>query len=561
MAGPAAPEASPRASERAEARPAMRIWGAGIWTVVVLLAGWAVGMWLAFNPTFASGFAHVQGDWGDPRLNNYILEHGYRWLLGLPGHRSLWSPPVFYPARNTAAYSDILLGIAPLYWVWRVVGFAPDTAYQLWVMTLASVNYAVAVVCGRRLLRVGWTAAAFGAFVFAFGSSRIAQMNHAQLIGQFYMLTACYALVRIFELPTDAQARVRADACRPWWIAITGTSLVLQFWAGYYLGWFLAFAVALGVGWSVVLPARRRRLRTVLRESHVAIGLTALGSELALIPLALPYLRAAGNVGLRTYENVMMYLPRVWSWIYLGRESWQYGWMYNFAAIHDTPEGHEHRLGVGLLTTVIAVVGLWLARRRPIVQLLCAVAITIVLLTTIWPNGMSAWILVYHVVPGAAAIRGVSRIALVLLIPAAVGVALFTERLHGQPLVLFLLAIAMAGEPRQQLRWYDKAEGRRRVAVIDAAIPSGCAAFLYTPPTGREDPWWYQTDAMWASMVSGVPTLNGYSGNVPPEWPFYHNQIASRTHGREILADLLRWSRRWSLDRTRICQVITPAPE
>lgn len=561
MAGPAAAAAAPRASVQAEAQAARRTWAGAIGAALVLLAGWAVGMWMMFTPTLASGLAHIQGDWGDPRLNNYILEHGYRWLLGLPGHRSLWSPPVFFPAPNTAAYSDILLGVAPLYWVWRVVGFAPDTAYQLWMMTLASLDYAVAVVCCRRLLRVGWTAAAFGAFVFAFANTRIAQINHAQLFGQFYMLTACYALVRIFEVPSDAQTRARADARRPWWIAVMGASLVLQLWAGYYLGWFLGFAVALGVGWSVVLPARRRRFGAVLRASRLALGLTAAGTALTLVPLALPYLRAASNVGLRTYTNVTWYLPRIWSWIYLGRESWQYGWMYNFPPIRQIPEGQEHRLGLGLVTMVVVVVGLWLARRRAVVQLLCAVAITIVLLATIWPNGMSAWMIVYHAVPGAAAIRGVSRIALVLLIPAGVGAALLAERLRGQPLVLFLLAVAMAGEQRQQLKWIDKAEGRRRVAVITAAIPSGCVAFLYTPPTGSENPWWYQTNAMWASMVSGVPTINGYSGNVPPGWPFYRNQVANPGHDRRLILDLINWSRRWSLDRARVCQVITPAPE
>jgi hypothetical protein len=532
--------------------------GLRAWPVV---AAWVVGMWLAFNPTIASALGRVQGDWGDARLNNYILEHGYRWLLGLPGHRSLWSPPVFFPAPNTAAYSDILLGVAPAYWVWRVVGLPPDTSYQLWEMTLASLNYAVAVGCCRRLLRVEWTAAAFGAFVFAFASTRLAQIGHSQLIGQFYMLTACYALVRIFEEPSEASARARADARRPWWIAVAGASLVLQLWAGYYLGWFLAFAIALGVGWSAVLPASRRRLGTVLRESHVAIGLTALGSELALIPLALPYMRAASDVGFRTYSNVTWYLPRVWSWIYLGLESRQYGWMYQIPAIRNTAEGHEHRLGIGLLTTAVVVVGLWLARRRQVVQLLCAVAITIVLLATVWPNGWSAWITVYHGVPGAAAIRAVSRIALVLLIPAGVGAAVLAERLRGHAPVLVLLAIGMANDQRQTFRSFDKAEGRRRVAVIASAIPSGCAAFLYTPPAGTEDPWWYQTDAMWASMNSGVPTINGYSGNTPPEWRFYRNQIVNPAHNRQLIEDLITWSRRWSLDRAHVCQISTPAPD
>jgi hypothetical protein len=381
------------------------------------------------------------------------------------------------------------------------------------------------------------------------------------LTGQFYMLTACYALVRIFEDPSDAHARACADARRPWWIAAAGASLVLQLWAGYYLGWFLAFAIALGMGWSVILPDSRRRLLTVLRDSHVAIALTAFLSEVALIPLALPYLFAASDVGVRSYGNVTWYLPRVWSWFFLGVESRTYGWMYGIPAIQNTPEGQEHKLGIGLFTTALVIAGLWISRRRPMVRILCLVSITIVLLATIWPNGMSAWVVVYRLMPGAAAIRAVSRIAFVLLIPAGVGAALLADRFRAQFNLLLLLAVGMASEQRQQLGWFDKAEGRRRVAVIASALPVGCRSFLYTPPTGHEDPWWYQTDAMWASMVTGVPTINGYSGNSPLLWPFYHNQIASPVHDRLLIAELLDWSRRWHLDRAHVCQVITPAPD
>jgi hypothetical protein len=524
-------------------------------------AAWAVGMWLAFNPTIASGLARMQTDWGDTRLNNYILEHGYRWLLAAPGHRALWSPPVFYPAANTAAYSDILLGVAPAYWFWRAFGAAPDTSFQLWLMTVASLNYVMAAICCRRLLRVGWVAAAFGGFVFAFGSTRIAQINHQQLVGQFYVLIACYALVRIFEEPADAVAEARADARRPWWIGVAGASLVAQLWAGYYMGWFLAFSVGIGLAWAVVLPARRGRLWAVVRRFSMAVGLTGLATELALMPLALPYLRAATDVGMRTYANVTWYLPRIWSWVFLGTESRMYGWMYRIPAIHNTPEGQEHRLGIGLATTAIAVAGLWVARRRPAVRLLSATAITIILVATVWPDGSSAWVLVYHLVPGAAAIRGVSRIALMLLIPAGVGAAFFAERLRDRPALLALAAICVVAEQRQQLASFDKAEGRRRASVISSALRSDCIAFLYTPPTGREDPWWYQTDAMWASMNSGVPTINGYSGNVPPGWPFYRNTVGPPAHSLQLTKDLVGWSRRWSLDRAHVCRVVTPPPE
>src|SRR5207245_509015 len=40
----------------------------------------ALGLWTAFHPTLASGFARLQSDPGDTLLNHYILEHSWRWL-------------------------------------------------------------------------------------------------------------------------------------------------------------------------------------------------------------------------------------------------------------------------------------------------------------------------------------------------------------------------------------------------------------------------------------------------------------------------------------------------
>ena len=71
------------------------------------------GMLTVFHPTIFSGFALVQTDPGDTRFNNYILEHGFLWISGDPLHTRFCDPPMFYPAKNTAAFSDILLGGRP----------------------------------------------------------------------------------------------------------------------------------------------------------------------------------------------------------------------------------------------------------------------------------------------------------------------------------------------------------------------------------------------------------------------------------------------------------------
>src|SRR5437763_27613 len=70
---------------------------------------------------------------------------------------------------------------------------------------------------------------------------------------------------------------------------------------------------------------------------------------------------------------------------------------------------------------------------------------------------------------------------------------------------------------------YDRAAHRRDVLELAAAIPTDCQAFLVVavgPLPGEKDNLDLQLDAMWAALETRIPTVNGYSGRVPPGWEF-----------------------------------------
>ena len=71
---------------------------------------WIAGLLAIFWQVVMSGLELTFAGLDDPRLVNFILEHGYRWLLGYPAHADFWSPPVYYPHTNISAYSDVLIG-------------------------------------------------------------------------------------------------------------------------------------------------------------------------------------------------------------------------------------------------------------------------------------------------------------------------------------------------------------------------------------------------------------------------------------------------------------------
>ena len=186
----------------------------------------------------------------DTPLINYILEHSYLWITGDPLHGSFWSPPVFYPASNTAAYSETFLGTAPVYWLFRILGTAPDTSYQLWFIALAALNFLAAFVFLRRGLAAGFAGATAGAWLMAFGSPRTQQLIHAQLVPVFFVLIALYCLHRLFIEPATGGR----------FVAVFFAAVAVQLYTSFYVGWFLIFGLCLAVAMALAAPGPRSRL-------------------------------------------------------------------------------------------------------------------------------------------------------------------------------------------------------------------------------------------------------------------------------------------------------------
>lgn len=541
-----------RASDRLGRAP--QATRAALAEIVAITSAWLAGMLAAFRPTLLSGLARIQTDFGDTRLANYILEHGYRWLIGAPGHERFWSPPVFFPAPNTAAYSDVLFTVAPVYWFWRALGAAPDTAFQLWMLTMATLNVVAAYLLLRRALHCSAVASAVGAFVFAFAGVRSAQLQHPQLLPQFYTIFAVYALVRLFERHSDTSHAFG-------WLAVFSASIVAQLYAEFYYGWFLCFVIAICALWALLIPQSRAALLALLRRQWLPLTLGVAAGAALLAPLAMHYLSAAHVLGPRGFSTAAAMVPRPLSWIDLGPDNWLYGPLANTSAMRAIPAGPEQRLGLGVVTLCIAAWGLALAPSRRLGALLGLTALTIVVIATRWTDGIILWRLVFALVPGAAALRAVARIGILLLLPASIGVAFWIDaqwsrwRWRAAPVIAWLVLLVVAEQWQARLPSFDKSDGRTRVARVASGVDRRCRSFFYTPLAGTEDPWWYQTDAMWASMERDVPTVNGYSGNWPNGWRFY--PIVARTPADSaILArNLARWIAQWHLDARGVCTV------
>ena len=277
---------------------------------------------MAHHPMIFSGLRRVQVSLIDTRFNNYVLEHCYRWSIGARNHTEFWNPPFFYPARNVAAYSDLLLSVAPVYMVFRACGLPPDTAMQLWMIALSGLNYVLAYHLLGRRFGLAAPAAAVAAFLFAFGAPRINQLGHPQLLPQFLSLVTIDALYGLFAgmpvLGLGGEARIL------WLAAMLG--VVTQLYAGFYLGWFLILALGIAAIVALLGHRLRRVFLATLRRDVFIIAPMALAGGLLLWPLLAHYLAAGREFGPRYYPTVRQFLPDWKALFYLGPDSWLWGW-------------------------------------------------------------------------------------------------------------------------------------------------------------------------------------------------------------------------------------------
>jgi hypothetical protein len=354
----------------------------------------ALGVLMAHYPMIFSGFRRLQTDLGDVRLIHYLLEHGYLWVRRVPGHLEFWSPPFFYPARNVAAYSDVILSVGPVYWVYRILGASPDLSFGLWLVSMSVLNFAAGLLFFRKGLGFGIPAAVAGSALLAFGAPRLNQLNHPQLLPFFFPLLSLYALSRL-AIDKSLGSKARAGC---WMLAMAG--LVAQLYTGVYLGWFSIVGLGLAAAVALAMPAYRGIVVEVARRDVWAIAAAGATAALLLVPFLAHYLPAAREVGPEYIHTLRGFHPRLGSWFDVGANHWLWGWTAQPGWAGDFPvlEG-EHHLGIGFLTPVLCAVGLYLGRAWPICRLAAVVAFVIWFATTYMPGDeiatLAAWVSYY----------------------------------------------------------------------------------------------------------------------------------------------------------------------
>ncbi len=496
--------------------------------VAALLVGLLVTI-LLHRHQVASGFDLFPGPRGDTRQTAYVCEHWYRVLQGKV---ELLSPTIFYPVRGTLGYSDALLLFVPPYSLLRAAGLNIFTALGVVVVLFNFLNFLAGFTLLFQVLHYRWSASVAGALFFAFNNPKFTQPDNLQLQAVWILPLSAICILLFFDRSRSLSTKSALGL-----LFLAGLAVNVQLLTAFYLGWFLVFWSGLLLLVLLCLEQGQDLLIVSLRRHWPSVLAAAATTLVALIPFLLIYLPVQRGVADWPYRVNLMHIPELRSYLFMADGN--VIWSQALTGLRNTlggPEEWGRAIGIGVVPTIawlaLSVSALMARRRHPFLSG-TVLAVNLLVVFTLQYHGHSLWHKVYTFVPGARAIRDVSRFMIVAALPMAIvfgAAADRAERWAGRrPWRYGILVVVLSFGVLEQFnsgegQYYSIRAETERLGSLAAQLPDGCAAFYVTGKSSADPAldtyhnrqWMH--DAMFVSVVRDVPTLNGRSSKSPPGW-------------------------------------------
>ena len=306
---------------------------AGSWRTAGSLRPLPILAALCTRPLLELSRSHIAGDPGDPILNASILSWN---TTTLPFSDEWWNPPYFHLTTGVSAFTENLVGLAPiatpLNWITR----NPLLSYNL-TLFLSWPLCAFAVYLLVRYLARREDAAFIAGLAYGFTPYRTAEMGHIQMVAAFWIPIALLGL--------HGYLRER----RVVWLILFGAAWLLQSLANGYL--MLYGAVLIGL-WLVYFCSTRDAWRAA-----PAIVAAWVVFSLPLVPVMLKYREVHERYGLRRdLSDVLSYSVPVKAWF----ETTDFVWLWR----HALPDGKDD-LFPGATAVALVLLAVFLSVRQP----------------------------------------------------------------------------------------------------------------------------------------------------------------------------------------------------
>jgi hypothetical protein len=452
---------------------------------------------LALHPTAMAGH-----DRGDPLLVTWILW----WSTHrLPLTDAWWNAPAFHPSPGVFAFSENLLGLAPIAWPFLAIGkpaLAYNAAFCLSYVLSGLGAYFLAYVLTRRR-----DAALVSALAFAFAPYRLSHTHHLQLLSSYWMPVALAAL------------HLYAEDERPRWAWLFAGSWFMQALAcGYYL-FYLSLLAGLWMLWF--------GLRQLTFRSTAILAAAWMAAALLMAPVLLGYQRVQASYGFkRSPVEIVNYSADVAGLWSAAPESLLWRRLHGDAVSSES----EQFPGIAIAGLTAAALVLAMKRRHNHSE----VAFYVLAAVVMWalslgpeprlngvPLGVPGPYAALAQLPGFDGMRVPARFWMVAALCLSTCVA-------------YAIAAVTAIDDRRRRNWIVAIasaavllDGWPRALTLSATpamrvTSSRARARLGLPMRGNE------VESMYAAIAQGRPVFNGYSGYTAPQHPALLDMLDAR---------------------------------
>ncbi len=464
---------------------------------------------------------------GDGRLTMLITEHWYRFCCGLEKINDLG---IFYPAENTLAYSDMLLGYGIIHSFFRFCGLDMFISYKITLILVHLLGVFTLFYFLNKVLKLDYFWAFFGTSAFSFSCTYANQFCHTQLNAISFIPLFLIFFVRAIQ---NLDNRFKKNLYI--YSAISVVVLIL------YTAWYIFFFSTLFLVVFIVVGLLFCYFKKIeIKNTIKKLGYDIIGYILSAILLMIPFVMAEIPIikmsGGRSYNDIICYIGIVYSYIYTSNSICDVF----LKSLSKFLPSHEIKMGFSLILFILFIIcTIFLFKnnkeKSPIIYKILSITLIICLLFPIKLPfiGFSLWYFVYEYFIGGTSIRAVGRFLFFLSLPMAIITSIlgnlfwnikkidYKKYLFSMSILCIFLFVSNINTVGIKSYWTKKHEFSFLNSV--PAPPKDCKLFYVKNFVGKGGAAFdcANVDANEIAYKYNLKTINGYSGVNPKGYRVY----------------------------------------
>ena len=373
-------------------------------------------------------------------------------------------------------------------------------------------------------LKITW--GLFGTIGFSFSTALAVNMGHTQLVAISMLPILLIFIIKFFENLKNKKRIKYAFFSMTWYMLLLYNSWYIAF---FTILFFLSFSIVYLIG--ELIQKRNPFMQIYNFIKHIWIESVAYILYISI--LSIPFFRVYIPASHRYYEYNTYDIPDILSLVIIDERNWLLG---NFIKAMKLTNKANMGLSIVLLLTFIVFSIIFIFKKEKkmynniLYYIIITVIFSIVYTMKITSKEFSLWYFIYKLVPGANAIRVVSRYFLYLSFPIAIitsiiGNILFEKKKFKSSYIkgiilsflLILLWISNITNKGIYSEW-NSTEAKSFLFSVSEP-PKKCESFYIIADERQNlDPPEYNLHAFEIANNYKIKTINGYSGNHPDNW-------------------------------------------